>query len=99
MTRTSTETADAIPLDRIDVSSPALFKSDSVGAYFKRLRQEDPVHYCAESAYGPYWSITKYKDIMHVDTSHGIFSSDAGLGGIIIDDNIQKGGDEEGLDL
>ena len=99
MTRTSTKTADAIPLDRIDVSSPALFKSDSVGAYFKRLRQEDPVHYCAESAYGPYWSITKYKDIMHVDTSHDIFSSDAGLGGIIIDDNIQKGGDEEGLDL
>lgn len=99
MTRTGTEAAYAIPLDKIDVSSPALFKDDSAGTYFERLRKEDPVHYCAESAYGPYWSITKYKDIMHVDTHHDIFSSAAGFGGIIIDDNIQKGGGEEGLDL
>ena len=99
MTRTGTEAAYAIPLDKIDVSSPALFKDDSAGTYFKRLREEDPVHYCAESAYGPYWSITKYKDIMHVDTHHDIFSSSAGFGGIIIDDNIQKGGDDGGLDL
>lgn len=88
-----------VPLPSIDVSNPDLFRADTVGEYFKRLRAEDPVHYCADSAFGPYWSITKYKDIMHVDTHHDIFSSAAGLGGIIIDDNIQKGGDEGGLDL
>ncbi|WP_339830605.1 cytochrome P450 [uncultured Parvibaculum sp.] len=90
---------DALPLDKIDVSNPELFEHDLAGAYFRRLRREDPVHYCAESAYGPYWSITRYNDIMAVDTNHQVFSSEAGLGGIVIDDNIQKGGGDEGLDL
>ena len=88
--------AGAVPLDKIDVSDPDLHQQDTVGAYFTRLRNEDPVHYCAESAYGPYWSITKYNDIMHVDTNHQIYSSEAGLGGIVIDDSLQNGGGEEG---
>jgi cytochrome P450 len=54
--------------------------------YFERLRREDPVHYCAASTFGPYWSVTKYKDIMQVDTSHQIYSSEASLGGISIRD-------------
>jgi cytochrome P450 len=86
----------AIPLDRIDVSNPELFERDTVGRYFARLRRESPVHYCAESAYGPYWSVTKYSDIMHVDTNHQIYSSEAGFGGIVIDDSLQNGGGEEG---
>ncbi|NJN52752.1 MAG: cytochrome P450 [Gammaproteobacteria bacterium] len=45
---------------------------------------EDPVHYCASSANGPYWSITRHADIKHVDTSHEIFSSE--VGGITIGD-------------
>lgn len=75
-----------IPLAEIDVARPSLFQSDKVGAFFERLRREDPVHYCAESAYGPYWSITKYNDIMAVDTNHKVFSSEAKLGGIAIED-------------
>ncbi|MDO8288562.1 MAG: cytochrome P450 [Parvibaculum sp.] len=90
------DAADTMPLDKIDVSNPDLHQQDIVGAYFKRLRNEDPVHYCAESAYGPYWSVTKYNDIMHVDTNHHIYSSEAGLGGIVIDDSLQNGGGEEG---
>ena len=78
--------AYAIALDRIDVSQPELFRSDTLWPYFERLRREDPVHYCPESAYGPYWSVTKYKDIMEVDTHHGIYSSEAALGGIAIRD-------------
>ena len=31
---------------------------------------------------GPYWSVTKYEDIMYVDTHHDLFSSKATLGGI-----------------
>ena len=42
---------------------------------FERLRKEDPVHYTAESEFGPYWSVTKFNDIMTVDTNHGVFSS------------------------
>ncbi|MBO6634567.1 cytochrome P450 [Parvibaculum sp.] len=90
--------AESLPLDRIDVSRAELFERNVEGEYFARLRREDPVHYCAESAYGPYWSITTYKDIMAVDTNHQVFSSDAGLGGILIDDNIQKSGGG-GIDL
>lgn len=76
----------AIPLAEIDVARPSLFQSDKVGAFFERLRREDPVHYCAESAYGPYWSITRYNVIMAVDTNHKAFSSEAKLGGIAIED-------------
>ena len=72
------DAAYATPLDKIDVSDPALYQNDTIWPYFERLRREDPVHYCSDSAFGPYWSITKYRDIMLVDTSHSIFSSEAG---------------------
>ena len=36
--------------------------------------------------YGTYWSVTRYHDIMQVDSSHQIFSSDATMGGIAIRD-------------
>ena len=80
------EQAYALPLDEIDVSRTELWTSDSHGPYFERLRREAPVHYCKDSQWGPYWSITKYNDIMAVDTNHKIFSSEASLGGITIDD-------------
>jgi cytochrome P450 len=76
----------SIPLDRIDVSDPKLFETDTVGAYFARLRREDPVHYCADSPFGPYWSVTKYKDIMQVEVAHQTYSSETHLGGITIRD-------------
>jgi len=74
----------SLPLDKIDVAQAELFQADAMWPYFERLRREDPVHYCAEHEFGPYWSITKYKDIMAVDTNHQVFSSEASLGGITI---------------
>jgi cytochrome P450 len=71
--------AHDIPLDQIDVSDPQLFQDGTMWPYFERLRREDPVHYCGKSAFGPYWSITKYKDIMQVDTNHAVFSSEGGI--------------------
>jgi cytochrome P450 len=68
-----------IPLDQINVAQPQLFETDTHWSYFERLRKEDPVHYCAESEFGPYWSVTKFNDIMHVDKNHGIFSSEGGI--------------------
>src|SRR3546814_7024561 len=67
-----------------DVCSSDL--QDTNGLYFDRLRKEEPVHYCRESYVGPYWSITKFDDIMAVDTNHKVFSSEAKLGGIAIQD-------------
>jgi len=81
-----TDHANSIPLDQIDVSQPELWRTNSHWPYFERLRREDPVHYCADSMFGPYWSITKYNDIMAIDTNHQVFSSEAGLGGIAIVD-------------
>ena len=77
---------DAVPLDRIDVADPRLYQEDRWRPYFARLRREAPVHYCAESAYGPYWSVTKFKDIMTVEVNHEIYSSAAELGGIQVED-------------
>src|SRR5690606_37409244 len=45
-------------------------------AYFKRLRDEAPVHHQKNSHFGPFWSITRYDDILFVDKSHELFSSE-----------------------
>ena len=65
-----------VPLDQIDVSQAELFEHGAHWAYFERLRREDPVHYCANSEYGPYWSVTKFNDIAAVDGNHKVFSSE-----------------------
>ena len=65
-----------LALEDINPANPYLFANDVQGNWFKRLRDESPVHYCAESVFGPYWSVTRYEDIMSVDTSHDIFSSE-----------------------
>mgnify|MGYP003693626887 CR=1 FL=1 len=48
--------------------------------------RKTPVHYCKDSMFGPYWSVTKYNDIMDIETNHAVFSSAASLGGITIRD-------------
>ncbi|MFL5281827.1 MAG: cytochrome P450 [Rhodopila sp.] len=77
-----------LPLDQIDVSEPALYQNDTWYSYFERLRRDDPVHYTADSFFGPYWSLTKYKDIMQCDVNHGLFSSE--VGGIVIRDQTPE---------
>src|SRR6202000_3386609 len=84
--RAAREAAYAMPIEDFHPGAPQLFRSDTLWPYFERLRKEEPVHYCTKSPIEPYWSVTKYNDIMHVDTNHGIFSSDVSLGGISIRD-------------
>ena len=82
VTRTMTQTTDApappskgqagadpyaVPLDKIDVSDSELFETDTHWRWFERLRNEAPVHYCAASDFGPYWSVTRYHDIVQVE--------------------------------
>ena len=69
----------ATPLEALNPAQPELFQADAHWAMFERLRKEDPVHYTAEHEFGPYWSITKYNDIMAVDTNHEVFSSEGGI--------------------
>ena len=75
-----------LALDDFDVSDPKLYQDDVWQPYFARLRREDPVHYCRQSLYGPYWSVTKYKDIMQVEVNHQLYSSASELGGIAVED-------------
>jgi len=78
--------AYSTPLSDFHPGDPDLFRTNTHWPWFERLRREEPVHYCRDSEFGPYWSVTKYNDIMAVDTNHGVFSSDAALGGITIRD-------------
>jgi cytochrome P450 len=72
-------------LSDIDASDPAIYQQDTWLPLFARLRREAPVHYCAESRYDPYWSVTRYNDIMAVELDHATYSSELG-GGLQIED-------------
>ena len=65
----------SLPLETFDVSKAEIFEANMQGEYFRRLRDEDPVHFCPDSPFGPYWSITRYQDIVAVDSNHKVFSS------------------------
>ena len=67
---------DTAPLEEIDISDARLFEQNVWGPYFARLRRDDPVHYQAQSPFGPFWSITKFDDIVKVDSNHQVFSSE-----------------------
>ena len=62
-------------LEDIDISHIDLWKNDSKWPFFKRLRDEAPVHYCRDSEYGAFWSVTRFEDIMAVERNWEIFSS------------------------
>ena len=71
--------AYAVDLAEIDVSLPQLMQRDIHWDYFARLRDEAPVHYCQNSLFGSYWSITRFSDIMEMERNWQDFSSDAGV--------------------
>lgn len=71
---------------RIDVSDPRLYSDDNWYSAFEYLRRTEPVHYTSDSPFGPYWSVTKYNDIVEVELNHRVFSSSYKYGGILIGD-------------
>ena len=73
-----------LELEDFDVANPEIHRLNLAESYLKRLREEAPVHYCKKSQYGPYWSVTKYADIMQVDKDHQAFSSSYEFGGVSI---------------
>lgn len=78
--------AYAMPLKDMHPGAPRLFQDDTWRPFFQRLRDEEPVHYCKNAKIPPYWSVTRYDDIMAVDTNAAAFSSDVRRGGITIVD-------------
>ena len=83
------EHAYSMPLADISPANPELFRTDTMWPYFERLRKEDPVHYSAEHQFGPYWSITKFNDIMAVDTNHAAFSSEPSITIVDLQDDFK----------
>jgi cytochrome P450 len=69
----------ATPLAELNPAKASRFQSDTIWPVFERLRREAPVHFTPDSEYGPYWSITKWNDIMAVDTDHEAYSSTEGI--------------------
>lgn len=87
--QTARERAYATPLDQFQVADVSHFTADTHWPWFERLRAEDPVHYTPDSAFGPYWSVTRFQDIVTVDSNHEVFSSSSERGGIAITDGFQ----------
>jgi len=69
----------SLPVAALDPAQPDLFAADAFWPVFTRLRAEDPVHFVESPIYGPYWSITRWADIMAVDSNHQVFSSADGI--------------------
>ena len=68
-----------VPLADLNPVDGRLFEHDLQGEHFRRLREEDPVHFNEMPGFGRYWSITKYADILDVDTNHELYSSAHGI--------------------
>ena len=78
-----------IPLDELDLMNPYLFHNDYHVKLFERLRREAPVHLQKDhEEVGSFWNVTRYEDIMTVDTDHESFSSDGTIVATDVDEEF-----------
>ena len=79
----------------LDLSRAELWRNDIWQEPMRRLRAESPIHYVEDSKFGPYWSVTTYKPIQHIEALPKIFSSSWEYGGITVAgdgiDHLQEG--------
>lgn len=70
---------DAQVLEHVDLTDPETFTSGDLGAYWRRLRHEDPVHWHPAAADRPgFWVISRYADLMTVYRDPERFTSEQG---------------------
>ena len=74
---------ESVALNELDLQLPDLFHDDYHVKVFERLRAEDPIYRQEVEEIGTVWNVTKYQDIMAVDTDHDSFSSE---GSIVVTD-------------
>ena len=79
--RAARERIYAMPLDKLDPAAIEYYPNEEMFWKFERLRAEDPVHYTADedSNYGAYWSITKWDDLIKIDTDSVTYTNEAGI--------------------
>ena len=80
--------AYSVPIDQLNITDPEIWRQGAYWDRFKRMRDEAPLHYTPDSFVGPFWSVTRYHDIMAVDVDHKRFSSSWKHGGIVLGENI-----------
>jgi cytochrome P450 len=80
----ATQLQDDPIVDPYDVSRAELYVEDRWHEPFRKLRAEAPIHYVADSRFGPYWSVSTYKPIVNIEALPKIFSSSWEYGGISI---------------
>jgi cytochrome P450 len=68
-----------LDLATYDITDPEIWRRYAYWDRFARMRKEDPVHFCPDSPFGPYWSLTLYDDIFACDTNHEVFSSEPSI--------------------
>jgi cytochrome P450 len=79
ITNLKENTFENTPIADLDPSDEDIFFKNQHYYYFERIRKEDPIHYCRQSAHGPYWSITKYSDIIEIENNPELFSARGGF--------------------
>ncbi|MEO0982646.1 MAG: cytochrome P450 [Pseudomonadota bacterium] len=80
--------ASTLDLETLDVVDGEVWRQGKYWDRFERLRDEDPLHWTPDSFVGPYWSVTRYEDVMAIDTDHLRFSSSWEHGGITLGEPI-----------
>lgn len=69
----------SMSIKELDVSDPRMFQHDYWHGLFARLREESPVHFQPDSPAGPFWSVTRYEDIVEIERDTDTFSSEPSI--------------------
>ena len=88
--RPGEDLAYSTALKDLDPSNSLLWPKEEFWPIFDRLRNESPLHFCPAGwqsedrtndapDIGGYWSVTRYEDIMAIDTDHKRFSSEPAI--------------------
>ena len=88
--RPGAEYAYNTKLENLDPSNALLWPKEEYWPIFERMRDEAPLHWCNKAweaddrpddapPIGGYWSVTRYDDIMAIDTDHKRFSSEPAI--------------------
>ena len=88
MASSATLDRTASPIAPIDVSLAEIYAEDRWQQPFRTLRAEAPIQFVPDSSFGPYWSVSTYKLIIHIESLPKIFSSSWEYGGIAISGSV-----------
>lgn len=74
-----------------DMSDSNWYVEDRWQEPFRQMREQDPIHWTENGAFGNFWNVTSHKAIQHVEALPEIFSSSYEYGGITLADRVEDG--------